>query len=52
MKFSTFALAALSPLATFAGALVPRQNVGPVGYASLNGGTGMCDSGFTSGYPY
>lgn len=39
MKFSTFALTALSPLAAFAGALIPRQNAGPVGYASLNGGT-------------
>ncbi|KAI6904821.1 putative pectate lyase [Hortaea werneckii] len=39
MKFSIFALAALSPLTTWAGALVPRQSSGPVGYASLNGGT-------------
>jgi hypothetical protein len=44
MKFSSFALTALSPLVAFAGALVPRQSAGPVGYASLNGGTGRYDT--------
>ncbi|KAM0718060.1 hypothetical protein Q7P37_006392 [Cladosporium fusiforme] len=39
MKFFTLALAALTPLGTFAGSLIARQNASPIGYASLNGGT-------------
>lgn len=40
MKFLNLALAALTPLSTFASPLVERQaSASPVGYASLNGGT-------------